>query len=616
MAVTTSYPGVYIEELPSPVHTITGVATSITAFVGRALRGPTNTATLINGYQDYVRMFGGLWTQSTMSYAVSDFFANGGAQAVIVRVYKAPDATKANQGATDVVNAVKAVTTTVGDAVAAAAAKAASEADPSAREAANAVAAAVIAAAANTSATLTTLQTAATNASKLAGAPASKAQIVLGPSGSQLTLQAASEGTWGNQLRVRVDYATNEPAQPNGVNFNLTVKDLGTGRVESLRNLSLDPTNARSVDKVCANQSQLVRVSGALPTQRPPASATIAAGGDPFDPNSTANQDANSANWTSTPVSTDGSDGVPPGSTEYQGDGASTGIYALRQADIVNLVNIPPPLDATQTPLDVDGTTLNLAAALCVELRSVLLVDSPTEWATVDKAVAGVDAIVQAIGSATPNAALYFPWIQKANVLHNNAIESFAPSGSVAGIIAATDAARGVWKAPAGLDAAIGGVVDLDVDMSDLENGELNPKAVNCIRSMPGAGSVIWGARTLRGDDRMADQWKYLPVRRMALYIEQSLYRGTKWVVFEPNDEPLWSAIRLNVTSFMHQLFRRQAFQGKTPQEAYLVKCDSQTTTQDDIDAGIVNILVGFAPLKPAEFVVIQIQQLAGQSAT
>jgi len=173
-----------------------------------------------------------------------------------------------------------------------------------------------------------------------------------------------------------------------------------------------------------------------------------------------------------------------------------------------------------------------------------------------------------------------------------------------------------VWKAPAGLDATLVGVPGLAVPLTDPENGELNPLGINCLRSMPPAGRIIWGARTLRGDDRLADQWKYLPVRRTALYIEESLYRGTQWVVFEPNDEPLWAQIRLNVGAFMHDLFRRGAFQGKTPRDAYFVKCDNETTTQNDIDLGVVNIVVGFAPLKPAEFVVIQLQQLAGQIAT
>jgi phage tail sheath protein FI len=149
--------------------------------------------------------------------------------------------------------------------------------------------------------------------------------------------------------------------------------------------------------------------------------------------------------------------------------------------------------------------------------------------------------------------------------------------------------------------------------MTDLENGLLNPLGINCLRHFPVYGKVVWGARTLEGADGFASEWKYIPVRRTALFIEESLYRGTKWVVFEPNDEPLWAQIRLAVGAFMHNLFRQGAFQGRSPREAYFVKCDSETTTQNDINLGIVNIDVGFMPLKPAEFVVLRLQQMAGQ---
>jgi len=154
------------------------------------------------------------------------------------------------------------------------------------------------------------------------------------------------------------------------------------------------------------------------------------------------------------------------------------------------------------------------------------------------------------------------------------------------------------------------------VPLTDMENGELNKLGINCLRAFPVYGMLVWGARTLNGADELASEWKYTPVRRTALFIEESLYRGTKWIVFEPNDESLWAQIRLNIGAFMHNLFRQGAFQGKTPSEAYMVKCDKETTTQNDINSGIVNILVGFAPLKPAEFVMIKIQQLAGQIET
>jgi phage tail sheath protein FI len=179
--------------------------------------------------------------------------------------------------------------------------------------------------------------------------------------------------------------------------------------------------------------------------------------------------------------------------------------------------------------------------------------------------------------------------------------------------MARTDTSRGVWKAPAGLDASMNGIQGVNVNLNDAENGMLNPLGINCLRAFPANGRVIWGARTLRGADQFADEWKYIPVRRTALFIEESLYRGTQWVVFEPNDEPLWAQIRLNIGAFMHNLFRLGAFQGTTPRDAYFVKCDKETTNKTDINSGIVNIVVGFAPLKPAEFVVIKLQQIAGQ---
>jgi phage tail sheath protein FI len=203
-----------------------------------------------------------------------------------------------------------------------------------------------------------------------------------------------------------------------------------------------------------------------------------------------------------------------------------------------------------------------------------------------------------------------------ADPLKENRIAEFPACGAVAGVFARTDVQRGVWKAPAGIDAGLSGVREFAVKMSDPENGRLNPLGVNCLRNFRVYGNVIWGARTLAGADRLGSEWKYVPVRRFALFLEESLYRGTQWVVFEPNDEPLWAQIRLNIGAFLFDLFRQGAFQGRTPSEAYFVKCDSETTIQNDIDRGIVNIEVGFAPLKPAEFVIIKIKQIAGKIQT
>jgi len=182
--------------------------------------------------------------------------------------------------------------------------------------------------------------------------------------------------------------------------------------------------------------------------------------------------------------------------------------------------------------------------------------------------------------------------------------------------VAARVANRGVWKSPAGVDATLRGVQGLEFMLSDREHGAMKQLGVNCLRTFPNTGPVVWGARTLAGADRLGSEWKYLAVRRTALFIEESLHRGTQWVVFEPNDEPLWAQIRLHIDTFMQTLFRQGAFQGATPRDAYFVKCDHATTTQSDINAGFVNIIVGFAPLKPAEFVVIRLQQMAMVSST
>jgi phage tail sheath protein FI len=216
-------------------------------------------------------------------------------------------------------------------------------------------------------------------------------------------------------------------------------------------------------------------------------------------------------------------------------------------------------------------------------------------------------------GQYSNNSAFYFPWVQAPDPLFGNRPTLFPPCGFVAGIYAATDASRKVWKAPAGINASLTGVLGLQTNLTDLENGQLNIQAINCLRQFKVYGDVVWGARTLQGSDQAGSEWKYIPIRRLALYIESSLYDGTQWVVFEPNDVPLWSQIRLNVGAFMQGLFLDGAFQGTTPQQAYFVKCDAENNPQSSIDLGIVNILVGFAPLYPAEFVVIQIQQMAGQ---
>ncbi|MEX8521095.1 MAG: phage tail sheath family protein [Leptothrix sp. (in: b-proteobacteria)] len=411
-----------------------------------------------------------------------------------------------------------------------------------------------------------------------------------------LTLQASSPGAWGNQLRVRID-AKVDPSLA-GKAFNLIVRDMGTGQVEVFRNVSVGE-GARQIDKVLSNQSRLVGITGALP-KSPPA---------PHD-DPQPGEDIWKLDNLSTAAQTAGDDGGPLTANDFIGAGkdvSKSGLYALRKADLFNLLVIPPYLDGG----DIDAALVSPTLQFCSERRAIFLLDGPSDWSTKEAAKTGIAAFQ---GDANnKNAALFFPRLFQANPIHENQLETFAAAGAIAGVFARTDANRGVWKAPAGLDASLNGVPALAVGLTDGEVGELNPLGINCLRATPASGRVVWGSRTLDGADQLTSQWKYLPVRRTALFIEESLYRATQWIVFEPNDEPLWSQIRLNIGAFMHDLFRKGAFQGTTPKDAYFVKCDKDTTTQSDINLGIVNIIVGFAPLKPAEFVVITLQQIAGQ---
>ena len=297
-----------------------------------------------------------------------------------------------------------------------------------------------------------------------------------------------------------------------------------------------------------------------------------------------------------------GDDGDPPTLAEYE-----DAIPVIdREVDIFNLMVLPPTGDPALNLADV----YRPASVFCQQRRAFLLMDAPTDWTTAQEASTGVAAL--RIGLVKDHAAVYFPRLQ---IVEGGRRIFVGAAGAVGGLMARIDSSRGVWKAPAGIEADLRGVSGIEYRLSDPENGVTNVRAVNTIRQFP-TGVVAWGARTMDGDNDAASEWKYIPIRRLALYIEESLYRGLRWVVFEPNDEPLWAQIRLNAGAFMHGLFRQGAFQGKTKNEAYFVKVDGETTTQADRNLGIVNIWIGFAPVRPAEFVVLYLQQMAGQIET
>ncbi len=287
---------------------------------------------------------------------------------------------------------------------------------------------------------------------------------------------------------------------------------------------------------------------------------------------------------------------------------AETGLYALNKIDLFNLLCIPP-LTFTQ---DVNpSATFAPALDYCYQRRALLLIDPPSQWTNSQD----ITTSLASWGlSHRENAALYLPQVQYPDPLQNNAAKTFAPTGAIAGIMARTDTQRGVWKAPAGTDAVVSGASGLSRSLSNQELEQLTSAGINCLRTLPARGSVIWGARTLAGSNHQNSDYTYISTRRMILFLEESLARGTKWAVFEPNDEPLWSTIRLNVGNFLQDLFQQGAFQGTTAKEAYFVQCDRTTTTASDTQQGLFNIQVGVALLRPAEFIILRIQQRAGHA--
>jgi phage tail sheath protein FI len=295
------------------------------------------------------------------------------------------------------------------------------------------------------------------------------------------------------------------------------------------------------------------------------------------------------------------SDGAMP----LPGDYNSAFAIIDQEVRAFNLMVLPPDREQVQDMQPILGP----ATAFCRQRRAFLFADPPGNLTPQEMSTA-VDAM--RIGIARDYAAVFYP-----RILINEGGSDIAigAAGAMAGLAARTDATRGVYKAPAGQDLPIFGVTGVQRELSNGEVGMLNPVGVNCITRAP-AGIRPWGSRTLDGADAFASEWKYIPVRRTALFIEQSLFDGLQWVIFEPNGDILWSQIRLNVGAFMGRLFRQNFFKGEKKSDAYFVKCDAETTTQADIDVGVVNLWVGFAPLKPAEFLVIHLQQMAGQSET
>jgi hypothetical protein len=570
-----TYPGVYIEEISSGQHTITGVATSIAAFVGWTNQGPVGNPTMVESWSEYQTLFGGFLPGNLLGYAVYQFFANGGSQAYIVRLVD--------------------------------------------------------------------------------GAAATAGSIIGG-----LQLYANNPGAWANGVTVAISNVTTNSAGTD-TTFNLQVANAKGQTLESYTNLSVSSTSPGFAVTIVDNDSSYISfippggtAPVALPMYSVPGSVTtptflagetvqqattlvtatvigtvtgstmmlgpisgVADGTDlwtgltsaaVFKPTGTPTGVVHAAaatalNAGTSPTSgTDGAVLVPNTAAFHTALAGADGYQLLANVPIFNLLCVPGENDAGQVPNMID---------FCHTYRAFMIVDA-AQTATVTTLGAGPkDHGGTAYTLNNPSyGGFYFPWIQAPDPAAGFRPMLFPPSGFVAGEFAATDANRGVWKAPAGIDATLAGSLGLQIVLNDTQNGDLNPFAVNCLRQFPVYGNVVWGARTMDGADARGSEWKYIPIRRLAMFLESSLYRGTQWVVFEPNSEPLWGQIRLSVGTFLQELFLKGAFAGTTPQQAYFVKCDSENNPDASIALGIVNIMVGFAPLNPAEFVVIQITQM------
>jgi Bacteriophage tail sheath protein len=602
MPVAPTYPGIYLEEIPSGISTITAVTTSVTAFVGFTPRGPLETPVTLTSFADFERTFGGLSTNSVLSYAVQHFFLNGGSVAIVVRLAtgSAPATGKIGAGRSTALTVTAKDSGSWGGTL-----RVAIDDDTQAAETFNL-------------SVFDLSGTASENYRNLSMAPGNPRFIeqIINPASALINVQAAGNtppdpsGTVSSPISA-------VPAAADLANKTVTA---AIGEQEAsfpLYDAQADgPAPTTLAQLALLLEGKIRQAGGALGSVRVAAVGTrLHARGGADDVLNFSGEAATELGLAATvhagahPLADGADGGRPETAADIIGDpDAKTGLFSLLDVTDVNLLCLPDLADPALA--DARVAVLSAADQLCMEKRMFLIVDSPAEWQSLTEARAGL-ADFDAVRS--DHSAFYFPQAQLTDPLSGQP-RSFPPCGVIAGVMATTDASRGVWKAPAGTTAVLTGVLALTVPLTDPENGLLNPVGVNCLRSFPIIGSVVWGARTMQGADAVASDWKYIPVRRTALMIEESLYRGTKWVLFESNDERLWGQIRLSIGSFMQSLFRQGAFQGTSARDAYFVKCDGTTTTQDDINKGTVNIVVGFAPLKPAEFVIIKIQQMAGQS--
>lgn len=647
-----SYPGVYIEEVASGVRTITAVPTSIAAFVDFFREGPMNEAVQLLGLTDFQRIFGGLDDRSEASYAISQFFLNGGQECWVVRV-----ATDNSGGGLPLATADTTIQdeTVAGTVLTISAASAGDWGnhlrvdvdhdtdDPADRFnlfvrryddtgqsvlveesylslSTDSTDDRFVETIVNDGSNLIQVQlganlalpasTGTVGASIAAMTQATMDALGVGPRVFDVTIGGTTEtatlDTWTAgtvttlaQVRGRVEKAIRQ-ADPLNPAFAGASVDLVNSRLIVRSGKKASTYDTAEIVSIAVNGADTAATDLGF------AAGTIIENVQEYQVGDSAA--AATGAWT---PGTAGADGDLPSAADMIGSQAvdpPTGMFALDKVDLFNILALPRVARSDFTDTEMTAVVSN-AQTYCTERRAFMIIDIPESVNTIQEMK---DWMTAHDDFRDKNAATYFPRLLIPDPLKDFRLRNVPASGTVAGIYARTDAQRGVWKAPAGIEASLQGVSELAFKMTDRQNGTLNVIGINCLRVFPINGKVVWGARTLEGADALGSEWKYVPIRRLALNLEESLFRGTKWVVFEPNDEPLWANIRLNLNAFMNSLFRQGAFQGTDPKNAYFVKVDSETTTEDDRNKGIVNIEVGFAPLKPAEFVVIRIQQMRG----
>lgn len=628
MTVQTTYPGVYIVERQSGSHVISGVSTSKTAFVGAARQGVSGEPVPVSSYPEFVREFGDpIDDDHPMGYAVAHFFLNGGGQAIVVRALPATAHTAHHQMA-----AVNGVSVTLSALSPGAWANGVTDGGGQPQDG---IFVQVVASAARPDDRFDLLVT-QWQRGRAGGAPSQVAQETW----RDLSLSrhnprhVARVLAASNLVSVTVDDAAPGGAATGGTSTSAAPLAAHVHGVSgAVLRVSLDQGSPRDITLHPAGDTPAEIATEIQNRLSPHATAAIDGGGELVITSATTDLDSAvtvglvGVNDASLPLGLGVAAGGKEvsGSAQYQpaamanpaGLGSGDDGGPVTAGDIGNALSaldslVFPRFNLLCLPGVTTADVTQVAAALdyCRTQNAFFVVD-----AAAGVTASALNGAVAPLRGQGAHGAVYWPRL----VTPDSGPGGLPPCGTVAGVMARTDSERGVWKAPAGIGAGLSGVLGTVFPTDDGVSATLNPEGLNVLRSFPTAGLVVWGARTLAGADGAASaDFRYVPVRRLTDYLSASLYLGTQFAVFEPNDPVLWGQIRLAVTAFLDGLFRQGAFQQsekRTPSDSYFVVCDSSVNPQSEIDAGRVNIVVGFAPLKPAEFVIVTITQMSQAGA-